>query len=158
MRFRSLIAALLPLTFAACLSGTEPTTYPNIAIENTVFDPSLNVNLAASTKTSTGMYYRDVTPGTGATAATGKTLTISYKGQLATGSIFDQSSASQPTFDFTLGAGQVIPGFDQGFVGMKVGGVRQLIIPPSLGYGTAANVGIPPNSVLVFSVTLVAVK
>jgi FKBP-type peptidyl-prolyl cis-trans isomerase len=158
MRFRSLIAALLPLTFAACLSGTEPTTYPNISIENTVFDPSLNVNLAASTKTSTGLYYRDVTPGTGATVATGKTLTISYKGQLATGSIFDQSTPSQPTFDFVLGAGQVIPGFDQGFVGMKVGGVRQLIIPPSLGYGSAFNVGIPPNSVLVFSVSLVARK
>lgn len=158
MRFRSILAALLPLTFAACLSGTEPVTYPNIAIENTVFDPSLNVNLATSTKTATGLYYRDITPGTGATVATGKTLTISYKGQLANGSIFDQSSTSQPTFDFVYGRGQVIPGFDQGFVDMKEGGVRQLIIPPSLGYGSAPNVGIPPNSVLVFSVTLVAVK
>jgi FKBP-type peptidyl-prolyl cis-trans isomerase len=158
MRFRSLIVALLPLTLAACLSGTEPVTYPNIPIESTAFDPSLNVNLAASTKTSTGMYYRDITAGTGATAATGKTLTISYKGQLATGAIFDQSTPSQPSFDFVLGAGQVIPGFDQGYVGMKVGGSRQLIIPPSLGYGTAANQGIPPNSVLVFTVNLVAVK
>jgi FKBP-type peptidyl-prolyl cis-trans isomerase len=158
MRFRSLIAALLPLTFAACLSGTDPVTYPNIPIENTVFAPSLNVDLAASTKTSTGLYYRDITPGTGATVATGQTLTISYKGQLANGLIFDQTTTSRPTYDFVYGAGQVIPGFDQGFVGMKVGGVRQLIIPPALGYGTANDPVIPPNSVLVFSVTLVASK
>lgn len=158
MRFRSLIAALLPLSFAACLSGTEPVTYPNVAIENTVFDPGLNVNLATSTKTSTGMYYRDITPGTGATVATGKTLTVSYKGQLATGAIFDQSTPANPSFDFVYGSGQVIPGFDQGLVGMKVGGSRQLIIPPSLGYGSAANVGIPPNSVLIFTVNLIAIK
>jgi FKBP-type peptidyl-prolyl cis-trans isomerase FkpA len=158
MRFRSLFAVLLPLTFAACLGGTDTITYPNIAIENTTFAPSLNVDLAASTKTATGVYYRDLTPGTGATLTTGQTATVSYKGQLANGVIFDQSTTTNPTYDFVVGAQRVIPGFEQGMVGMKVGGVRQLIIPPALGYGTSNDPIIPPNSVLVFNITLVAVK
>ena len=158
MRLRSLFAVLLPLTFAACLNGTEPVTFPNIPIESTNFAPALNVNLAASTKTSTGLYYRDITVGTGAAVATGQQATITYVGQLANGATFDQSNPSNPTFPFVLGAGQVIPGFDQGVLGMKVGGVRQLIIPPELGYGAASNGAIPGNSVLVFSVTLVSIK
>jgi FKBP-type peptidyl-prolyl cis-trans isomerase FkpA len=158
MRLRSLFAVLLPLTFAACLGGTDSITYPNIAIENTTFATSLNVNLAASTKTANGVYYRDVTPGTGATLTTGQTATVSYKGQLANGVTFDQSTTANPTFDFVVGGNQVIPGFEQGMVGMKVGGVRQLVIPPALGYGTANDPIIPPNSVLVFNVTLVSVK
>jgi FKBP-type peptidyl-prolyl cis-trans isomerase FkpA len=156
MRFRSFLAALLPLTFAACLSGTEPVTYPNVPIESTTFASSLNVSLATSTKTATGLYYRDITPGTGKTVAVGDSINVIYAGYLATGNSFDDNAPPKPTFGFRIGANRVIPGFEQGVVGMKVGGTRQLILPPGLAYGTASNPGIPPNSVLVFNVQLIS--
>jgi len=103
--------------------------------------------------------------GTGTTAVAGDTLTVSYTGWLyeATaanyeGPEFDSSSATNPTFSFQLGAGKVISGWDQGLVGMKVGGTRTLIIPSALAYGNNGNPPvIPANAALVFTVQLVAV-
>jgi FKBP-type peptidyl-prolyl cis-trans isomerase FkpA len=107
----------------------------------------------------------DTLVGAGAIAAVGNTLTVHYTGWLYSntaanfrGTQFDTSVGKQP-FQFKLGAGTVIAGFDQGLVGMRVGGTRVLIIPGAMGYGAAGVPGlIPPNSGLVFSVELLAVQ
>ena len=106
----------------------------------------------------------DLRVGTGATAATGNGLTVNYTGWLYDPSTpdfkgiqFDSTAASGP-FTFTLGAGSVIKGWDQGMVGMKVGGLRQLIVPPSLAYGSVRNGVIPPNSALLFEVELLSIQ
>ena len=96
--------------------------------------------------------------GTGPTAKTGDALSMNYKGMLTNGKVFDQSYGKAP-FDFPLGAGQVIKGWDQGIVGMKVGGKRKLIIPPDLGYGDrGAGADIPPGATLIFEVELLSVN
>ncbi|MDB4892830.1 MAG: peptidylprolyl isomerase FKBP-type [Gemmatimonadetes bacterium] len=148
MRFRPILLALSSLMFAACLGdATTNATYPLVPIESTTFATSLGVNLAGSTKTASGLYYRDIRVGTGATLVAGSAVNAKYTGALANGSVFDAG-----TYPFTLGAGQVIRGWDEGIVGMKVGGSRQLIIPSSLGYGPTGSGPIPPNAVLVFTV------
>lgn len=99
---------------------------------------------------------QDLTLGTGATAVTGDTLTVHYVGSLQSGTVF-QSSYGGPPYTFRLGAGQVIAGWDQGIPGMKVGGKRRLVIPPSLAYGSQGNPPIPPNATLQFDVELVSI-
>jgi peptidylprolyl isomerase len=150
MRFR-LLAILLCATAAACGdSATGPS--PAVPIEQTTFAPSLGVDLAQSTKLASGMYYRDLIVGTGATVATGKSVGVYYVGAFANGEIFDQLSPPDAPFVFKLGVDPLIEGWDQGLPGMKVGGRRQLIIPPELAYGPNDYRGIPGNSVLVFVV------
>ena len=151
---RSLILAAA-VGLAAC-SGTDNTEAPTI--EATTFAANLGVDLAASTKLSSGMYIRDMTVGTGAAVANGQQLSMRYTGWLANGSQFDSNVNGSP-FGFRLGAGTVIEGWDLGIVGMKVGGRRQLIIPSSLGYGThGAPPDIPPNAVLVFIVDVLSAQ
>jgi FKBP-type peptidyl-prolyl cis-trans isomerase FkpA len=106
----------------------------------------------------------DTKVGTGKTAAVGSTVTVHYTGWLYApkepqqhGSQFDSSVGGEP-FSFELGAGRVIPGWDQGLVGMKVGGKRTLVIPAALGYGSRGAGPIPPNANLIFDVTLLDVK
>ena len=97
---------------------------------------------------------KDVVVGKGQTATVGDILTVDYTGKLADGKTFDSSIGKKP-FQFILGAGQVIKGWDQGMVGMKVGGKRSLVIPSSLAYGEAgAGESIPPNATLSFDVEL----
>ena len=104
----------------------------------------------------------DETVGTGATAKAGDTVTVEYVGALTNGQVFDASSRHPDAnggFTFTLGAGHVIKGWDEGVAGMKVGGVRKLVIPASLGYGAQGISGvIPPNATLVFQVKLLQVQ
>lgn len=95
--------------------------------------------------------------GTGQEAKTGDTVTVNYIGTLTNGKKFDSSYDRKQPFTFTLGAGQVIQGWDQGVVGMKVGGKRKLTIPPELGYGDAPQGTIPANSTLVFEIELLSV-
>jgi len=106
----------------------------------------------------------DLRLGTGAEAVNGKRLTVNYAGWLYStsaaenkGTLFGTSVGGAP-FAFTLGTAAVIPGWDQGLVGMKVGGVRRLVIPPALAYGATGNASIPPNSNLVFEVELLDVQ
>jgi peptidylprolyl isomerase len=156
MRLRSLFALLLPLAFSACLEGSDSITYPNVPVESTTFDPGLGVNLATSTKTASGLYYRDLVVGPGKTVVSGDSVNVYYAGYLPGAQRFDQLVSPAAPYGFKTGAKRNIPGFDEGVIGMKAGGSRQLIVPPSLGYGTAGNVGIPPNSVLVFNVQVVS--
>ena len=106
---------------------------------------------------STGLKAEDIVTGTGQEAVTGSTLTVNYKGTLLNGTQFDSSYDRGQPFTFVVGAGQVIAGWDQGLVGMKVGGKRRLTIPPELGYGSQAAGTIPANSTLVFEVELLKV-
>ena len=100
-----------------------------------------------------------LTEGTGEAARKGERVTVHYTGWLTDGSKFDSSVDRGDPFQFVLGAGQVIQGWDEGVAGMKVGGHRTLIIPPQMGYGAAGAGGvIPPNAVLVFDVELLDVQ
>ncbi|HUJ73117.1 MAG TPA: FKBP-type peptidyl-prolyl cis-trans isomerase [Verrucomicrobiae bacterium] len=109
--------------------------------------------------TVTELKIEDSKVGTGAEAVTGKSVTVHYTGRLTDGTKFDSSKDRNQPFVFQLGGGQVIKGWDQGVVGMKVGGVRKLTIPPSLGYGDRGAGGvIPPNATLVFEVELLGVN
>ncbi|MCA1826456.1 MAG: FKBP-type peptidyl-prolyl cis-trans isomerase [Myxococcales bacterium] len=149
MRLLTSIALLL----AACAGTAPPAT-----IENTSFDPRLNVDLPASTKTADGLYYRDLVTGTGAPLTAGQMVSVHYVGALPNGTVFDARTGSAPTYDFQLGVHDVIQGWDEGLLGAAVGSTRQLIIPPSLGYGPYAVGGLPPNSILVFTVAIVSAQ
>lgn len=109
--------------------------------------------------TASGVEYWDIVVGTGAPAVKGKPVKVHYTGWLASGKKFDSSVDRGQPFVFKLGAGEVIQGWDDGVVGMKVGGKRQLKIPPDLGYGIHGFGGvIPPNATLIFDVELLDVN
>ena len=131
------LAAFALMSLAACGgdSGTTPTTGGTLVTE-------------------------DLVVGSGATAVVGDTVTVHYIGTLTNGVKFDSSyDRGQPLTPFRLGAGQVIPGFEQGILGMRIGGKRRITIPPSLGYGNQSppGSGIPANSTLIFEVDLIAI-
>ena len=108
--------------------------------------------------TASGLQYEELTPGNGETARAGQTVTVHYTGWLTDGKKFDSSKDRDDPFQFNLGAGEVIRGWDEGVQGMQVGGVRKLTIPASLGYGTrGAGRDIPPNATLVFEVELLGI-
>ncbi|MEW5769544.1 MAG: FKBP-type peptidyl-prolyl cis-trans isomerase [Pseudomonadota bacterium] len=108
--------------------------------------------------TPSGLIIEDLVVGEGAEAAKGNRVSVHYTGWLTDGSKFDSSVDRNDPFDFPLGRGHVIPGWDEGVAGMKVGGKRKLTIPPHLGYGQYGAGGvIPPNATLVFEVELLAV-
>jgi FKBP-type peptidyl-prolyl cis-trans isomerase len=107
----------------------------------------------------TELKINNVQEGSGAEAVTGKRVTVHYVGKLTDGKQFDSSVDRGQPFSFNLGAGEVIKGWDEGVAGMKVGGKRQLIIPPHMGYGErGAGAVIPPNATLVFDVELLKVE
>ncbi len=153
-RFVPALGCALPLLFSACDLGTTEPAAP--AIDNTAFAPGLGVDLAASTRTSSGLYYRDLMLGTGAVVSVGDSISVHYVGSFTSGTTFDQNVPGNAPLRFRAGRGQLIAGFDEGVIGMRVGGRRQLIIPPSLGYGSQPYQTIPGNSILVFAVEVVA--
>lgn len=114
---------------------------------------------AGATVTASGLSYTDIVKGAGAAPTSGKMVTVHYTGVLEDGTKFDSSVDRGQPFSFRIGAGEVIPGWDEGVISMKVGGKRKLIIPPQLGYGSAGAGGvIPPNATLIFDVELLDVE
>jgi len=142
-------AASKPATAQSAAAGQQPVLPAN----------AKNAQNAAS-RNIQGMTVQDIKEGTGKTAENGDLVTVNYVGTLTDGTIFDSSIAKNQPFTFTIGAGQVIKGWDLGVAGMKVGGERKLVIPPSLGYGSSGTPGgsIPPNSTLDFTVDLLKIK
>ncbi len=158
MRPSRLLVPLLALAMPLAACDDDETTAPpttGATIETTTFAPSLGVNVSAAgwTRTTTGLYYRTLAsaPATATTATNGRSVSVRYTGWLANGTEFQSS-----TYTFILGRGEVIAGWDQGIVGMRVGERRQLVIPPELGYGAQRRDPIPPNSILVFNVELLS--
>ncbi|HEX8906644.1 MAG TPA: FKBP-type peptidyl-prolyl cis-trans isomerase [Longimicrobiaceae bacterium] len=156
MKLKTWFAAASLAVLAAC--GTDSPTF------------SLNIGpppeLPAGTDTvttSSGLKYADIIVGTGAEAHVGDQVQVHYIAWLANGTGFDTSHGGNP-YVFTIGAGNTLEGFDEGVRGMKVGGRRRLIIPPSLGYGNvvqtdgSGRVVVPANSTLIFDVDLVSVQ
>lgn len=115
-----------------------------------------------TTVTPSGLMYIDKKVGTGIMPKTGQKISVNYTGMLTDGKVFDSNTApgkDGKPYELQIGVGQVIPGWDEGILTMKVGGKRRLIIPPELGYGAAGSGDrIPPNSVLVFDVELVTAE
>lgn len=130
-------------------SGTLETD--NLNNSQNSMDANTNVNVGG------GLVIDDTLIGTGAEAVPGKVIAVHYTGKLTDGTVFDSSVGRNP-ITITLGAGQVIQGWDVGLQGMKVGGKRTLTIPPSMGYGAQDHGPIPGNSTLIFDVELVSVK
>ncbi len=125
-------------------------------IPTTTFAPALNVNVGTMTKTASGLYYRDSIVGSGSAPLAGGLATVNYLGWLPTGFQFGSSALDGQSFTFTMGQGRVIPGFEEGVAGMKVGGWRKLVIPPALAYASQQNGVVPAYSILVFNVQLVS--
>lgn len=150
----AVVVALAALFFGPAIftpfktaSATNPTTMTASA--------DANSEATSSTPLPTTLQVSDISAGTGVAAAAGDTITVEYVGALPDGTVFDASkSHGDGTFTFVLGAGKVIPGWDQGLVGMKEGGVRALIIPPDMAYGAQVVGSIPANSTLIFQVKL----
>jgi FKBP-type peptidyl-prolyl cis-trans isomerases 1 len=145
---------LTPTTYS---SPTPITTTPTNAIITTQ-PATAGANMDNVIATEGGLQIQDLTVGTGQEVKSGDTVTVNYLGTLTNGTKFDSSYDRNQPFTTQIGVGQVIKGWDEGIVGMRVGGKRKLTIPASLGYGDQAAGSIPPNSTLVFEVELVSVK
>lgn len=155
-----ILAAALVLV-VACGNGEDEGTVPTVSPVSTAApggDGPPPVS-AEATVTESGLQIIEVEVGTGDEAQQGQTVRVHYTGWLADGTKFDSSLDRGQPLAFTLGAGQMIPGFDEGVAGMKVGGTRRLIIPPDLAYGSQGRSPlIPPNAELTFDVQLVDVQ
>ncbi len=156
--FPSLVVAFsaLAVAYPAVALAGDPVPPPAApaATEPATAKPSTDDPQAIHT--ASGLVYRDVVVGTGAVATKGATVRVHYTGRLDNGSVFDTSLRREP-LEFPLGKGQVIKGWEEGVAGMKVGGVRTLVIPSKLGYGSSGSGPIPPNATLHFDVELVSV-
>lgn len=115
--------------------------------------------MAGDYTNKSGLKYRILKPGNGASAVNGKTVTVHYTGWLTNGKKFDSSVDRGQPFSFVLGQGRVIKGWEEGVNGMRVGEKRKLTIPPDLGYGAyGAGDAIPPNATLIFDVELLGIR
>lgn len=156
LKSRSLaVIAFATLSFGCASGGGLPAVRPP---EQLPFASSLNVDFSKLTKTSSGLYLRDLETGSGAVVQRGQTVEVRYTGWLNNGVQFDQTAAGEKPATFRVGRLQVIKGWDEGIVGMRVGGRRQLVIPPDLGYGPDRKGLIPPDATLVFVIEVVSTK
>jgi peptidylprolyl isomerase len=163
-------AMLSSVAFAAACGSDDDTTTPTVVrtpvpAQTAKPSPAASSPTAATkelkltnpTTTLSGLKYQDTTVGTGTSPKNGQRVTVSYTGTFTDGRVFDSSVGKQP-FTFIIGQGQVIKGWDEGVLTMKVGGKRILSIPSELAYGARGNGPIPPNTDLLFEVELLAVQ
>lgn len=138
-------------------STTWETTKPAPKVSATAGPPKQSTKVVT---TKSGLKYEDLVVGTGPSPKAGQTVVVKYVGTLLDGTKFDASADhGDGTFPFAIGEGQVIPGWDEGVISMKVGGKRKLTVPPNLAYGeNSPTPAIPPNSTLVFTVELVSIQ
>lgn len=147
-----LVLVVVSLLYSMFQNNQQQNTIP-VNITPAVSEP------VTKGETVTELKIEDEKVGTGAAAVSGKKVTVNYLGTLENGKKFDSSYDRKTPFTFSLGEGAVIKGWDEGIVGMKVGGKRKLTIPSKLGYGErGAGSDIPPNSTLIFEVELLKVE
>ena len=139
---------LLSMLTAGCKSA------PRVRPETTTFAATLSIDLSAMQRLPSGVYIRDVVVGDGTPIGGEDQISLHYAGWLADGTQFDANVPPKAPMTFRLGLNTVIPGWEQGLVGMRRGGQRQIVVPPALGYGSTRRSNIPPNSVLVFLVRI----
>jgi peptidylprolyl isomerase len=151
---------LIPTLFPS--SPVSPTTIPQnpaiITPQPVSNNATSGANMDNFITTPSGLKILDEKLGQGNEVKSGDTVTVNYLGTLENGTKFDSSYDRNAPFTTQIGVGQVIKGWDEGIVGMKIGGKRKLIVPPALGYGSQGMGSIPPNSTLIFEVELVSFK
>ena len=160
------VAAVLALAAAAACGGSTPAgaarpappPAPKVVPIASTYAPELRVDVGAMTRTSSGLMYRDLTPGDGDLVKVGNTVALHYTGYLPNGNSFDKNQEPDQPLEFKLGQRRTITGWEEGLIGMRVGSRRQLIVPPSLGYGAAGNGKVPPDATLVFVIDLLRVS
>ena len=154
---KNVAAGVIVLAVAVALVAQTPTHKPVQVVR-----PNTNAPTKVTgdgVKTESGLQYWEIKEGLGPPAKAGDHVKVHYTGWLTTGKKFDSSVDAHQPYDFTLGQGDVIKGWDEGVAGMKVGGKRQLRIPPELAYGAAGfKTIIPPDATLIFDVQLLAIK
>jgi FKBP-type peptidyl-prolyl cis-trans isomerase FkpA len=133
--------------------AAETAPQPRVGdIERVAFNPSLGIHLDSMSRRASGLYVQDLVTGTGAVATIGRTVVVGYTGWLPNGTEFDSGEVT-----VTLGTNKTIRAWEEGLLGMRVGGKRRLVVPPSLGYGDRAAGDIPANAVLVFEMQVTSV-
>ncbi len=152
---KTCIISLAAFFLAASILFAQTSTQKHTTVPNTRTPTKVTGD---GIKTASGLQYWDIKVGTGQVAKDGDHVKVHYTGWLTSGKKFDSSVDAHTPFDFRLGKGDVIKGWDEGIAGMKVGGKRQLRIPPDLAYGAAGyKPVIPPNATLIFDVQLLAI-
>ena len=157
MKNAAILLTFLALLSAGVWAAQEQTTAPATAAKSGTTSPK---PVAKMITTPSGLQYQDIVVGKGAQPKDGDTVVVNYTGRFTNGKIFDTSvGPGKKPFQFPLGRGQVIKGWDEGVATMHVGGKRKLVIPPDLAYGAGGYPGvIPPNSTLTFVVELLSIK
>lgn len=150
----ALVACGAPKPAATTAAPLQAPAAPTPVIEGITFAPGLAIDLPKFTKTKSGAYYRDILPGTGATAGTERTVTVRYVAYLPNG-LAVETQATPTTF--VIGP-DLVRGLREGIPGMRVGGMRTLILPAALAYGREQYGAVPPNSTLVFEIELLRVR